>query len=302
MHVTYKKTGPHDFEITYPKVGPFGTPKEELQKIADDLPHKLTVLVSGGADSEVMAKWFAKAGKDVKGVAYRLLYDGKLINEHDLEWVKELDTVCPIVYKDFDVREFWGCNWFWTFITHFKCTSPQLPIHVYLAINESDIYNGRHIILPSIHPEPKHFRDTTFIQEREKDYVVAEFLKYFHHITVSPLRSTPEIIASILSADEFKNFHTFGLVDGRSRKPQQYMDYFGIEIKARPKYHGFEGSEDLDNGMRQKIWNAKKYSEVHMYIPADEMLKNMKTGDFTYSSDKYLKIMYDECHLIGPAQ
>jgi hypothetical protein len=299
MHVKYKRTGPHDFEITYPKVGPFGSPSEELQKITDKLPLELTVLVSGGADSEVMAKWFARAGKIVTAVAYRIIYEGRLVNEHDLEWVKELDNICPIVYKDFDLKKFWESPWFDAFVGSTKCTSPQLPLHAMLAIKEEQ---KSFVILPSIHPEPKFCWNATYVQEREKDYIATKHLSKYRKIMVSPLRANSEIIASIMTSPEFRDFDKFGLADGRARKPEQYMEYFGIDIKPRPKYHGFEGSEDLDNGMRQKIWDKYKHSEVHMYIPAKEMLWRMMMGDTTYSTHKYKKIVYEGVHLVGPAQ
>jgi len=298
--IKYSSLGPHDFSVSYPKVDSFGTPKEELQKIFDKLPQDLIVMASGGIDSEVMARLLIEAGKNVTAVAYNLRYENKTVNEHDIAWVEELSGHCELKYKYFNLKEFWEGKEFDMIVKNFKCTSPQLPIHLYIA-RWWAATSKKLVILPSIHPEPKHFRDTTFVQEREKDYAIAQAFGK-SNVLVSPLKSSPGIIASILNSNEFKNFHTYGLVDGRSRKPQQYKEYFDIEVKPRPKYHGFEGSEDLDNGMRQKIWDKYKHSEVHMYIPANEMLENMKAGEFTYSSDKYLKIMYDECHMIGPAQ
>jgi hypothetical protein len=296
--IEYTPYHPHDFDLKYPKVGRYGTPQEELTKISKTLPQQLTFLASGGADSEAMIKWFANAGKDVEAIAYRLMYNGDFVNEHDLAYVSELDGICPVTYRDFDLEFFWEGSWFWTFVEHYKCTSPQLPMHAFFAFLSS-CHN--HTVLTSVHPEPKHFRDTTFVQEREKDYAVTRFLRGSRCL-VNPLRSTPGILASIMDSEEFRNFHTFGIVDGRERKSQQYKDWFDVDIKPRPKYHGFEHHSALDNKMRMRIWDKFKYSEVHMYLPANELVENMKPGVSTYSSNKYLKIMYEDCHMIGPAQ
>jgi len=296
-HIQYERLNDHDFAFTIPKVTrPFGTPQEELDLIVKRMPRDVTVLVSGGVDAEVMAKYIAKT-KNVTALCYRLYYGDRFINKHDVEWVKELNDVCDIEYEDFDVKHFWESNWFWEFVKTHKCTSPQLPLHAFMAFIESSI---QFTVLPAIHPEPKHFKDTTWIQVREKDFSVVAALEG-KKCLVSPLQSNSEILGAMLSQPEFKNFHTFGVTDGRARKSQQYFDYLGIETKPRPKYHGFEGSEDLDNGMRDRIFNMFGYSESHLYVPYKDMLDNLK-ADTTYSpSDKYLQILDTRSHHVFPA-
>lgn len=298
-HITRQVIHENAFGITIPKVTrEVGTPEEELKKIIDLLPGNITVLCSGGADSEVFAKFLVKHGKRVKAVCYRIFHGDRFVNQHDVEWVKELDGFCEIVYKDFDIKAFWESDFFWDFIKTYKCTSPQLPFHAYITELES---KEQFTVLTSVHPEPKHFHEITWIQEREKDYAVVDYLANNKNCLVSPLRSNSEILAALLSSKEFSEFKNYGLVDGRDRKPQQYFDWFGIEIKPRPKYHGFEGSEDLDNGMRLEIWKKTFYTEIHLYIPVEEMLENLFLKDAVYTTRTHKKIWYRECHMVGRA-
>jgi hypothetical protein len=292
MHNIYHQIDNDHFAITLGKAEDFGTPNEELARIADQYPQSITVLVSGGADSEVMAKWMAGHGKDVTGVAYRFLYEGKCVNEHDLAYVPELDSHCKLVYKDINLDVFWESKWFWDFVAAYKCTSPQLPIQAYMAMVES---MERFTILPAIHPEPKIVNGATHIQEREKDYSILAYLQGFNG-AVSPLRSTPEMIASLISSPEFTDFHTFGVSDGRDRKHLQYKQWFDIDIKQRQKFHGFEGYEHIDNEMRERIFLKHGYSESWMFIPADEMLENFKTKETVYSTQTHIPYIRTNFH------
>jgi hypothetical protein len=287
VHNTYQKIDSDNFAITLGKAGVFGTPNEELAKIASTMPQKLTVLVSGGADCEVMTKWMVRAGKDVQAVCYRFMYGNKFVNEHDVTWVSELDTVCPVKVKTIDLKVFWQSRWFWEFVTVYKCTSPQLPIQTYMTMVES---MEQFTILPAIHPEPKLLNGITHVQEREKDYGVLRYLGN-ENCLVSPLRHTPEMIASILASDEFTMFHEFGIQDGRDRKHIQYKEWFDIDIKQRDKYHGFEGSEDIDNMMRKRLHDKMNYSESWIFVPAQEMLDNLLTKATTYSTITHSKLI-----------
>jgi hypothetical protein len=279
-HNDYTRINTDHFGITLGKANAFGSPEEELTKITRRLPEQITVLVSGGADCEVIVKWLVRLGKKVTAVCYRYLYGGKCINEHDIKWVDELATICPIQYKTINLETFWHSKWFWQFLNVHKCTSPQLPIQTYMTFVES---MERFTILPAIHPEPKMVNGVTHIQEREKDYAVLKYL-VGENCLVSPLRSTPEMIASLLSSEEFTQFHTFGISDGRDRKHIQYKSWFDIDIKPRQKYHGFEGSEDIDNMMRTRIYQKFRYSESWIFIPAQEMLANLLAKSTTYST------------------
>jgi hypothetical protein len=299
-HIKYERISKHDFAITIPKVTrPFGTPFEELTRITDELPDQVSVLASGGVDSEFMIKWLAKT-KKVVAVCYKLIYDGKVINQHDIEWIDQLKDVCQIEYKTLDLQSFWESNWFWEYVERYKCTSPQLPIHAYMAwLGSAESF----FILTAVHPEPKCFSGTTWVQEREKDYsVVAEL--HGRNCLVSPLRANSEMLASLLASDEFKNFHTFGIIDGRERKSLQYFEWFGIQTQIRPKYHGFEGSSEIDNQMRKRIFERFGYSECHLYIPYQTILENLQKEDAIYSTSdkKYIRIVDKTCHNIGPAQ
>jgi hypothetical protein len=286
-HNLYQRIDADNFSITLGKAGSFGTPNEELAKIAATLPHKLTVLVSGGADCEVMTRWMVRAGKDVQAVCYKFMYKGKCVNEHDIAYVSELAGVCPVKYKTINLEIFWSSNWFWSFLEQHKCTSPQLPIQAYMALIES---MERFTILPAIHPEPKMLNGVTHIQEREKDYAILAYMAG-ENCMVSPLRHTPEVMTSIISSNEFTNFHTFGIDDGRDRKYLQYKEWFDIDIKPRQKYHGFEGSEDVDNMMRQKIYDRFGYSESWIFVPAQEILDNLLTQVATYSTITHSKLI-----------
>lgn len=297
-HISKSPISKDDFQITIPKLTrDVLSPLEEAKLLIDLLPNKITVLCSGGVDSEVFAKLLARFGKNVSAVCYEFVYDGTVINEHDLRWVSELENTCNIVKKSLDVKKFWASDFFFKFISDYKCTSPQLPIQVFLAEEES---KNEFTVLTAVHPEPKCFDSHVWIQEREKDYAVTEYLAKNENCLVSPFRSNSEMMFSMLQSSEIRNFAEFGLRDGRTRKPNQYKQWFDIDVKSRPKYHGFETFQLEDNAMRDKIWNLHKYSEVHMYIKVEDLLLN-SDKDASYSTLNEVKVIYNSSHHIGNA-
>lgn len=297
-HISKKQISKDDFQINVPKLTrDVLSPLEEAKLLINQLPNNVNVLCSGGVDSEVFAKLLAKSGKNVTAVCYEFTYDGIVINEHDLKWIAELEGTCSIVKKSLDVKKFWASDFFFNFINDYKCTSPQLPIQAFLAEEES---KNKFTILTAVHPEPKCFDSHVWIQEREKDYAVSEYLAKNENCLVSPFRSNSEMMTSMLLSSEIRNFDEFGLRDGRTRKPNQYKQWFDIDVKARPKYHGFEIFQAEDNAMRDLIWDLHKYSEVHMYIRVEDLLRNSH-NDSTYSTIDEVKVIYNSSHHVGNA-
>lgn len=285
----YTRIDRDHFVVSYDGANNFGTPMEEFQKIAAKMPDRVTVLCSGGIDSEAMARLLAKCGKEVTAVAYILVYQDKNVNEHDLKWVEGLRGVpnIRVTYQYFHLDWFWKSSWFWNFFKQFKCTSPQMALQSMLTLEQS---LGSFTVLPAIHPEPKMWGDEVVVQIREKDFATLRCLKY-QNCMVSPLQSNASMYASLLSSNEFQNFASFGLQDGRDRKPEQYKEWFDLDLQRRPKYHGFEMIQEEENQIRKEIYNRFGYSESWMFVPVDILLRNFKRGSTAYGSQYQYNII-----------
>lgn len=293
MHNHYTKTkdgfAVQMGQLTRPPMSPL----EEFELVADDMKaNDITVLLSGGIDSEAIYRLLHKVGKKVTGVAYRLMFRGTCINEHDLKWLDKMpgNIRCEVL----DVEKFWTSDWYMNFMENHYCPSPQLAIQAYMTLAQS---LNQYTVLPAIHPEPKLWDRKTHIQIREKDFAVSQFLAN-QNCMVSPLQHTPEMYASLLQSSEFQLFDTFGLQDGRTRKVQQYKEWFDLDLEARPKYHGFEQIKEVDNAMRQFIWEECGYEERWMFIPIATMLKDFEEQYKIYNTNTEHKIFHPGPYLL----
>lgn len=261
-----------------------GKPYDEFKSIINQIHKQYTniaVLVSGGIDSELVCKMFAKKQK-VIAVAYKFLYEGVVINQHDLEYLKHLKSNnITLISKEIDLKYFWESSFFSDFLKKYRCTSPQLPIHAYICHDVSKL--GYFPILPEMQPELKMFADGSFhFEEKEKDYAVVKYLKDNNiDCLESPLQCNPEILYSILTSPEMLAYinDPQGHADSSVFKREQYQEWFDIELIERPKFHGFEGSENIDNYYRKLIYDEFNYDDIRMFIPYQTLVSSLEKTD-----------------------
>jgi len=243
---------------------------------------KIAVLVSGGIDSELIVKLFARHTQ-ITALVFRFMFQNKVLNQHDLDYICYIqqDNNVEIVIKDIDLELLWDSDWFWNYIKNYRCTSPQLPVHAYMCEEASRL--GYYPVLTEMQPELKMFADGTFyFEEKEKDYSVVKYLRDNKvDCLESPLQCNAEILYSILDSKEMKQYiqNPQGHMDSSHFKREQYENWFNLEIIERPKFHGFEGSEHIDNYYRKLIHDKFGYDDIRMFILYNTLLLSLKTED-----------------------
>lgn len=260
------------------------TPIEEIEIIIDGLKNKsrVAVLSSGGIDSELMVNLISRK-MPVAAVAYKFIYENRILNSHDLEYLSGISDNINVTVKEYsiDLKEFWNSSWYWDFIKKYRCTSPQLPVHAYMC--ELAYKQGYYPVLTEMQPELKMFEDGSFhFEEKEKDYSIVRYLRDNKiDCLESPLQCNPEILYSILTSIEFKNYmkQPENQRDSSAFKRQQYQSWFNVDLIERPKFHGFEGSEDIDNYYRKQIFEKFGYDDIRLFIPYNVLINSLCTSD-----------------------
>lgn len=274
------------------------SPLQEVNSIISDTLSKkenIAVLCSGGIDSEIIAKLFAQHSK-ITALVFEFEFQNKIINQHDLEYVDCLiDPNIDIVVKKIDLESIWESSWFWDYIKRYRCTSPQLPIHSYMCEAASKM--GYYPVLTEMQPELKMFENGSFhFEEKEKDYAVVKYLRDNNiDCLESPLQCNPEILYSILTSNDMISYikNPQGFRDSSNFKREQYQNWFNIELKERPKFHGFEGSEDIDNHYRKQIYDRFTYDDIRLFIPYNTLISSLESNDRTfYTTDPDVHVWF----------
>lgn len=275
------------------------SPKNEVDYIIKKIlaeKKNIAVLASGGIDSELLIKLIARY-TNITALVFRFVIQNKIINEHDLHYIDLLqkDNNIKIIYQNLNLETFWKSKWFWTYLKNYRCTSPQLPIHAYIC--ELSCKQGYFPILTEMQPELKMFDNGTFhFEEKEKDYSIVKYLRDNNiDCLESPLQSNPEILYSILTSKKMKDYivNPQGQMDSSFFKRDQYQSWFDIELQERPKFHGFEGSENIDNYYRKLIYDTFKYDDVRLYIPYQVLVSSLESNNRLFlTSDNDVHVLH----------
>ncbi|AVH84973.1 hypothetical protein RsoM2USA_44 [Ralstonia phage RsoM2USA] len=278
-----------------------GSPRSELDMVVDKIiadagSKPIAVLASGGIDSELMMVALGEKTL-IHAIHYEFLYNNQTLNSADTEEFFTSQMLIPFAdCITYDVRRinlnaFWGSYFYDNFLTYAVCPSPQLPIHAFMAT--SLINEGFYVVLTEMQPELKVLDDgRVMFEEKEKDYAVANYLKGMM-CCESPLQSTPEIMYSILTSNTFKKFAENPTAkDSAEFKRDQYREMFDIDLVDRPKLHGFEGFEHIDNKYREKIYQRFAYDDRRLFIPYDTLIYKMENGGFEVEPDSDGVFMY----------
>jgi hypothetical protein len=97
----------------------------------------ITVLLSGGLDSQFSANLAKRYAKSMNAVCFRFIWDGRVINATDIVNAQEFATVIGIDldYEDFDLSYHYD-NEQLEYLTHYRVYSPQLSAYI-AAIKQS---------------------------------------------------------------------------------------------------------------------------------------------------------------------
>lgn len=231
-----------------------------LVRDSTELP--LTVLFSGGVESEMVVRSFLAAGIPIQVAILR--FRGGL-NQHDIHYALDYCRQAGVrpVIVDLDLLSFWENELFdYAEISH--SVSPQFCTTMWLCdqVDGVPIIGGGECFLAvesfeeeSDGPKPAPRSSRWFLWEREK---VASWYRFFLHSDRPGLggffQYTPELMHAFL-VDSWTRRLVQGRVDGvlenESTKLRVYQKHFPLQ--TRNKYTGFEKVMEHDRVIRSEL-------------------------------------------------
>lgn len=231
---------------------------ETARIIRKNTNDEITVLFSGGIDSEVVVRSFVEAGIKIKVAIMRYKDD---LNAHDIEYAidtcRELN-ITPTFY-DLDLLEFWKQDYLpYAHLT--RCFSPQLITTMWLI----DQIKG-FVVLGSGECLLEKRHDVWYLFEKER---IASWYRFFIHRNRNGcpgfFQYTPEIMLSYLKDSEVVKMVKESVVESSTKiKLEMYQQHF--PVKTRPKYTGFEKVQHEDHVIRTKL--------KELYGDSDQIVK-----------------------------
>ncbi len=217
------------------------------------------ILLSGGIDSEIVARSFVEANIDIMCIIGRF---NTVMNDHDIRYATKFCRVFRIPYKiiDIDIYKFWK-NDLYKYASTSKCISPQLVIPMYLA----DQVDG-HVVIGAGECYMVQNSDCEFeLYEKEK---IAVWYRHFmindKEGTPGFFQYTPELILSFINDKSIINIPKSKRISTYYEKLKVYKKYWP-EIEDREIYTGFEKFKELDYNLYRPYLENKfgEYNGVY---------------------------------------
>ncbi len=239
-----------------------------IQKAAKQPIH---VLFSGGIDSEVALRSFHEAGVPVTAAILKFKDD---LNLHDYSWAVLTCEELQIPYKlyELDLHSFWSSTEAARFADETQCISPQLIATMWL-IDQCEgfcVLGSGENYLQDLGPDSR--RPGWYLSEKEK---VAAWYRHFmirgREGCPGFFQYTPELMLAWLldpMARQLWQQPAVSHIDSIPTKFQVYRQHF--DLRARPKYTGFEKVSSEDAALR---------SELQRKFPASNGIVETKVTD-----------------------
>lgn len=209
------------------------------------------VLMSGGLDSEIVARSFYEAKVPFTAVIGR--YNNNK-NDHDISYAIKFCKAFDVPYNiiDVDVEKFWKEKLL-EYAEKTRCVSPQLPVIMYLI----DQING-HAVLGSAESYLTRDGYEWYLWEKEK---IASWYRHFlinkKEGTPGFFQYTPELMLSYITDDIITNiFEDSRFSSTYYIKANVYLKYWK-RIENRSIYTGFEKYKYLDYNIYRPILEEK---------------------------------------------
>lgn len=230
----------------------------------------LTLLYSGGLDSEFMLRIFKKANIPFKTA---IISYGEY-NKHDTDYAFNfcnLNKINPIVV-DIDIDKFVNSGRIYDIANQVHCCAYQMP-----SIMEGISKLDGTVIMGNGEPYLKNYKGNWVYQETER---VNSYMKWYEQqgIDGTPdfLRYTPEVTLSFLLEDRIqelvKNVHP-GKLSTRTSKHYIYSKNFTFD--PRPKYTGWEQIEKISpmiDEIKSNFIKLQKFNNGVYELPYDALL------------------------------
>lgn len=230
------------------------------------------VLLSGGADSEVVVRAFLETARPFKVITNRFTND---LNSHEIAVVEKLSQELnfEVVYVDIDVLTWLSSAESLRMAEQGKCYQAEmLPTmkllnHVYFKLNGVPVLGNGDFYANRLDGEWKYV---------EYEYILS-WCRYAiaNNMTaaINFFQMTPEIVLSVgchpIMQELFQS-PLDGTINSRYAKYQIYQQHWNIQI--REKYHGCELIQDSCDQVQQKFLSAYKPYTDKWKMPVDEFL------------------------------
>lgn len=241
--------------------------------IAGQTDKEISVLFSGGIDSEVTLRSFVESGIPVQAVIARYKND---LNIHDISWAIIACEALNVPYKifDLDLISFWeDKSYYYAQVS--QCLSPQLTVCMWLADQISGypvLGSGECLLVKD---------DETSIWSLWEKERIASWFRFFiareREACPSFFQYTPELILSYildpLIQDLISNPDNKNLLNSAEIKLNFYQQHF--DILPRPKYTGFEKVQDEDFKYRSRLKQKFSSSDDIVKTPVGRLVEEL---------------------------
>jgi hypothetical protein len=228
-------------------------------KIQDNARQKMTVLFSGGVDSEVALQSFVLAKVPVTAAILRFKND---LNIHDISYAIITCDKLGIKYKifDLDIIHFWE-NQLLDYADPTYCISPQLLSTMWLAdqIDEYPILGSGECLLVKDYDDSYQPGVSPYTHSEWSLWEKEKIAAWYRHFIVKNrpacpgfFQYTPEVILSYLLdpiVQKLTRSEIVGKLSTESSKLQIYQQHFSLI--ERPKFTGFEHIQAADSYFRK---------------------------------------------------
>ena len=228
--------------------------------IKESTTKDIYVLLSGGVDSEIVARSFIEADIPITCLIARFNDD---MNEHDISYAFDFCDEYNVKYIiiDINIYDFWKKD-LYKYASMSKCISPQLILPMWL----SDQVDGYTIIGAGECYMVQNFYHEFELWEKEK------IASWYRHYMINDkegcpgfFQYTPELMLSFISDDIINNIED--RVEGYStyfEKNEVYHHHWST-LKKRLIFTGFEKFKNLDYNICRPYLENKfgEYNGVH---------------------------------------
>lgn len=244
----------------------------DYSKSVNRIPY---VLLSGGADSEVVVRAFLELGRPFKIITNRFAND---LNAHEIEVVDKLSKELnfEVVYVGIDVLTWLSSTECLRMAEQGKCYQAEmLPTmklmdHVYFSLNGIPVLGNGDFYANRLDGEWKYV---------EYEYILS-WCRYAiaNNMTaaINFFQMTPEIVLSVgrdpIMQELFRSPQN-ETINSRYAKYKIYQKNWNIQI--REKYHGCELIQDSCDQIQQKFLLAYKPYTDKWKMPVDDFLRRL---------------------------
>lgn len=227
--------------------------------IQEHAGQNMTVLFSGGVDSEVALQSFVLAGIPVTATILRFKND---LNIHDISYAIVACDKLGVKYRiiDLDIIKFWEEKLF-DYADPTYCISPQLLSTMWLAdqVDEYPILGSGECLLVKDYNENYKPGESPYLHSEWSLWEKEKIAAWYRHFIVKRRNAcpgffqyTPEIMLSYLLdpfVQRLTNSEIIGKLSTESSKLAIYQQHF--KLVDRPKYSGFEKIQKQDSEFRK---------------------------------------------------